>query len=85
MYDINSNKNTNLIVVNPVQAGGLNLFIAWGGASGIIVWVEMHFYSPIFQSQLIEKIRPITLIVWILGRVEKNAKKWSNKLKKYIF
>ena len=33
----------------------------------------MHVHSPIFQGQL--KFRPITLIVWVLRRVEKNAKK----------
>jgi len=30
------------------------------------------------------KIRPITLIVWVLGRVEKNAKKGVRKMKKKI-
>ena len=38
--------------------------------------VEMHVHSPIFQGQLKEKkIRPITLIVWVLGRVKKMPKK----------
>jgi len=37
-------------------------------------------YSPIFRVQFIEKkLRPITLIVWVLGRVENNAKKGSEK------
>ena len=40
--------------------------------------IEMHNHSPIFHGQLIE-IRPITLIVWVLGRVEKKPKKASNK------
>ena len=32
----------------------------------------MHVHSPIFQGQLIEKkIRPITLIAQVLGRVGK--------------
>ena len=36
--------------------------------------VEMHVYSLVFQGQLIEKkIRSVTIIVWVLGRVEKNA------------
>ena len=38
--------------------------------------VEIHVHSPIFQGQLKEtKIRPITLIVWVLGRVKKMSKK----------
>ena len=39
-------------------------------------------HSPIFQDQqLIEKkIRPITYIVWALGRVEKKAKKRVKKM-----
>jgi len=29
-------------------------------------WVEMNVHKPIFQIQLIEnRIRPITLIVWV--------------------
>ena len=36
----------------------------------------MHVHSQIFQGQLIEKkIRSITFIAWVLGRVDKNAKK----------
>ena len=36
--------------------------------------VEMPVHSPIFQGQHIEKkIRSITFIVWVLGRIEKNA------------
>ena len=36
--------------------------------------VEMHVHSPIVHGQLKEKkFRPKTLIVWVLGRVEKNA------------
>jgi len=50
-----------------MKAGGLNLCIAQLGGSlekGLRVYkyrVEMHVHSPIFQGQLIEKIRPITL------------------------
>ena len=48
--------------------------------------VEMHVYSPVFQGQLIEKkIRSITFIVWVLGRVEKNAKKKVKKCKNIFF
>ena len=36
----------------------------------------MHVHSPIFHGQLKEKkIRPITLIVWVLERAEKMPKK----------
>jgi len=36
----------------------------------------MHVHNPIVQGQLIAKIiRPITLIVLVLGRVEKIPKK----------
>ena len=38
--------------------------------------VEIHVQSLIFQGQLIEnKIRSITFIVWVLGRVKKMLKK----------
>ena len=37
----------------------------------------MHVHNPIFQGERIKKIKPITLIVWVLGRVEKNSKKMS--------
>ena len=44
--------------------------------------VEIHVHSPVFQGQLIEKkIRSITFIVWVLGRIEKNALK---KVKKSV-
>ena len=43
--------------------------------------VETHVHSRIFQGQLIKKIRPITLIVWVLGRV----KRWLKIRKKNIF
>ena len=34
--------------------------------------VEIHVHSPIFQGQLIEKkIRSITFLVWVLGKVKK--------------
>ena len=40
----------------------------------------MHINRPIFQGQLIEKkIRPITLIVLALGKVEKRQKKRVTK------
>ena len=46
----------------------------------------MHVYSPVFQGQLIEKkIRSITFIVWVLGRVEKKGFKKSKKNVKNIF
>ena len=36
----------------------------------------MHIHSPIFHGRRKEnKIRPITLIVWVLWRVEKKLKK----------
>ena len=42
----------------------------------------MHVHNPVFQGQLIEKkIRLITFIVWVLGRVEKNAKKGQKNVK----
>ena len=35
----------------------------------------MHVHSPIFQGQFKEKkIRPITLIVWVLGGLKKCLK-----------
>ena len=43
----------------------------------------MHIQSAIFQGQLREKkVRPITFIVWVLGRVEKMPKK---RVKNEIF
>ena len=48
--------------------------------------VEMHVHSPTCQCQVIEKkIIPLTLIVWVQGRVEKNGKKKSQKNEKKIF
>ena len=35
----------------------------------------MHVHSPICQGLLIEKIRPIILIVWVLGRIKKKRQK----------
>jgi len=36
----------------------------------------MHVHGPNFHGQLQEKkSRPITLMVWVLGRVEKKPKK----------
>ena len=45
----------------------------------------MYIQRPIFQGQLNKKIRPITLIVWALGRVEKLPKKGSKNVKKNTF
>ena len=48
--------------------------------------VEMHVHSPTCQCQVIEKkIIPLTLIVWVQGRVEKTAKKRVRKMKKKFF
>ena len=45
----------------------------------------MHVHSPIFQGQLKEKkIRPITLIVWVLEGLKKCLKK-GQKIEKNIF
>ena len=36
--------------------------------------IEMHVHSQIVRGQFKKKkMRPIILIVWVLGRVEKNA------------
>ena len=44
----------------------------------------MHVHSPIFRGQLKEKkIRPITSIVWVLERMEKNYKNIFFVLNKY--
>ena len=46
----------------------------------------MHVHSPVFQGQIIEKkIRSITFIGWVLGRVEKNAEKKVKKNAKIFF
>jgi len=45
----------------------------------------MLVHSTIFQGQLIEKNRTITLIVWVLGTVEKMPKKGKKVRKKNIF
>ena len=45
----------------------------------------MHVHSPIFHGQLKEKIRPITILVWVLRRVEKTPKKGSKNEKKIFF
>ena len=37
--------------------------------------VELHVQSPFFKDSSVKKIRPITLIVWVLGKVEINAQK----------
>ena len=39
----------------------------------------MHVHRQIFQGHLLKKIRPIILIVWMLGRVEKRLKKGKKK------
>ena len=38
-----------------------------------------------FMASAMKKIRPITLIVWALGRVKKNTEKKVKKMKKYFF
>ena len=43
--------------------------------------VAMHVHRPICQGQLIEKIRPLTLLIWVLGKFDKK----SEKCKKLIF
>ena len=44
----------------------------------------MHVHRPIFHGQLKgRKMRPKTLIVWVLGRVKKMPKKGSLKVKKF--
>ena len=46
----------------------------------------MNVQSPIFQSQFIEKkVILLTLLVWVLGRVEENAKKMTEKKVKISF
>ena len=49
--------------------------------------VEIHVQSLIFQGQLIEnKIRSITFIVWVLGRVKKMLKKFlKNQSMTHVF
>jgi len=47
--------------------------------------VEIHFHSPIMQGQLMKNIRLITFKVWVPGRVEKKAKKWSKNVKNISF
>ena len=37
------------------------------------------------KASSLKKIRPIILIVWVIGRVEKTPKKGSEKLKKISF
>ena len=69
-------------MLNPLKAGVSNLCIAWGAIGAPpgkkplenMFRVEMHVQGPIFHGQLKEKkIRLITYIVRVLGRVEKNA------------
>ena len=46
---------------------------------------RLYVHSQICQDQLIEKkIRSITFLVWVLGRVKKMPKK-VKKCKKYFF
>ena len=49
--------------------------------------VEMHVHSPIFSrpAHRKKKIKPITLIVWVLERVKKCLKKGKKNEKKYFF
>ena len=59
---------------NPIKAGGSESMYSLKKALENRYKAEMHVHSPIYQGQLIEKkIRSITYIVWVLGRVEKNA------------
>ena len=44
----------------------------------------MHIHRPFFNGQLKKKFRPITLIVWVLGKVEKMPRK-DEKNEKNIF
>ena len=83
--------------VNPIKAGGSESMYSLGGRASHApdpkkktlensYRVEMHVYSPVFQGQLIEKkIRSITLLVWVLGRVEKMPLKKSKKIQKYFY
>ena len=72
----------------------------WGGSESmqrpsrkrpwrIVIGLKCMFnvHSPIFQGQPIgKKIRMITFIVWVLGRVEKNAeKRVKKKMYKILF
>ena len=46
----------------------------------------MHAHSPFSEGSLKKKIRPLTLIVLVLGRVEKKCpKKESEKLNNIFF
>ena len=61
---------------NPIKDGGSASMYRRKGALENRYRVKMHVHSQILQDQLIEKkIRSITFIVWVPGRVEKNAKK----------
>ena len=85
----------NTILVNPKQAGGSESMYSQGGRlapppleKGLEnrYRVEMHVHSPIFQGQLEEKkFRPITLIVWVLGRVKHGLKKCQRNEKIFFF
>ena len=51
----------------------------------ICIGLKWMFIAQFFKaSSLKNKIRPITLIVWVLGRVEKTQKR-VRKIKKYFF
>ena len=73
----------------------LTLYRLWGASHAPPPWkkalenryrVEMHVHSPIFQGQLIEnKIRSITFLVWVLGRVKKISKKVKKNVKNNFF
>ena len=77
---LSENKNC---IINPIKAGESESMYSLGGGCLAPPWkkalenrygVEMHVHSPICHGQLKEnKIRPITLIVWVLWRVEKKA------------
>ena len=47
-----------------------------------VQWFIAQFFMAISKKK---KIRPITLIVWLLGRVEKMPKKREKKKEKKIF
>jgi len=57
-----------IAILNPIEAGGGVWRPTYKKALENSFMVEMHVHSPISHSQLKEKnIRPITLIVWVLG------------------
>ena len=75
--------------VNPIKAGGSKSKYRLRGGGGVLrppplekglmrigIGMKCMFIAQFFKaSSLKTKIRSITFIVWVLGRVEKNAKK----------